>query len=96
MGPLPAIAANIPNPFLAMETPVRAQSSSPLASPDLMQALGSLFDVILKDENPTQPSPVQIPASQLDVNPQHVDTSFGDAMLSAVEMAVARQLDRTA
>jgi hypothetical protein len=96
-----AVAANVPNPFLATQALASSATSpgtqgSPLASPDLMQALGSLFDVVLKEENPTQPALNAIPADQLNVNPNNVDTSFGDAMLTAVEMSVQQQLDRQA
>lgn len=97
-----------PNPFTATEAAVNAQrdllahkqantaDASVLASPELMQALGSLFDVILKEEKPTQPTPIAIPSEQLNVNPNNVDTSFNDAMLTAIEMDVQRLLDKKA
>jgi hypothetical protein len=93
------------NPFLATESAVQtlrdpsgrqAADAPVLASPDLMQALGSLFNVLLKAEHPDQPALSPIPDDQLNVNPTHVDTSFADAMLSVTELDVKALLDKTA
>ncbi|HXP92800.1 MAG TPA: hypothetical protein VN905_04970 [Candidatus Binatia bacterium] len=100
MGALHAIQANIPDPFAATEAAVRAQQSlfhhdtqpSILASPDLMQSLGSLLNVILQEEHPGAPVLKPIPADQLNPNPWNVDTSFGDAMLSQIELDVQKLL----